>query len=270
MTSSTAAARRPDLMALASPEYDLDAASGPQKTLIICSAPRTGSYEFCRFLLAAGVGVPHEYFHPQFAQIMGSRWGVAGAPLNRGNIDLYVAFLRRRRARNGILTVNMQYWQYTEHLVNPAGAQLFNGAVFVHLFRPDIVGQITSWRIAMNTGVWDFSGRQTSDPREYPESIEERIAQFESDMKFISGEDAGFRELFTFLDVLPIFLTTPELFRKPRDIVCDIARLLGVDPNIPALDEMIASSKPYAPDRAAREKAYGELASHLKRRAFGF
>jgi hypothetical protein len=48
----------------------------------------------------------------------------------------------------------------------------------------------------MNTGIWNFSGRRTSDPREYPQEMRARAAQFQEDLKFITGEDAGFRELF--------------------------------------------------------------------------
>jgi hypothetical protein len=59
--------RRPDLVDLAGPDYDVAVTERANKTLIICSAPRTGSYELCRFLLAAGLGIPFEYMHPQFA-----------------------------------------------------------------------------------------------------------------------------------------------------------------------------------------------------------
>ena len=88
-------------------------------------------------------------------------------------------------------------------------------------------------------------------------------------MKFVVGEDAGFRELFTLLDIVPIFVTTAELFRAPRDFVCGIARAVGIEPNIPALEAMIAGSKPYSQDAATRHEAYGALADQLKRKAFG-
>ncbi len=51
--------RRPDLVEMAGPEYDLASPEPARKTLLICSAPRTGSYELCRFLIAAGIGIPH-------------------------------------------------------------------------------------------------------------------------------------------------------------------------------------------------------------------
>jgi hypothetical protein len=79
--------RRPDLIDLAGPDYDVDIAARGTKTLIVCSAPRTGSYELCRFLLAAGLGIPFEYMHPQFANQIGPRWGLPAEPLRGENIS---------------------------------------------------------------------------------------------------------------------------------------------------------------------------------------
>ena len=32
--------------------------------ILICSTPRSGSYMLCRYMINAGLGVPHEYFNP--------------------------------------------------------------------------------------------------------------------------------------------------------------------------------------------------------------
>jgi hypothetical protein len=65
--------KRPDALTLIGPEYDRVPAEPADRTLIICSAPRTGSWELCRYLLAAGVGVPHEYFNANYARRLGER-----------------------------------------------------------------------------------------------------------------------------------------------------------------------------------------------------
>lgn len=260
--------RRPDLMDLIGPEYDVSAEKPADRTLIICSAPRTGSYELCRFLLAAGVGIPHEYFHPQFVEILQKRWDLPEKILDTEIADIYLQLLKHQRVQNGVFALNMQYWHYSENLQNKTGAKLFNNAVVIHLFRPDILNQTVSWRIAMNTGVWDFSGRRTAEPRPYPVTTKENIELFASDLDFVTGEDAGFRKLFAMAEIEPIFITTPQLFQNPKAIVCELARLMGVDANIPALDAMIANSKPYQPGEEERKKAYGELGIGLKQIAF--
>lgn len=261
--------RRPDLIDLAGPDYDVEIAERANKTLIVCSAPRTGSYELCRFLLAAGLGIPFEYMHPQFATQIAPRWELPAESLRAENIGPYIEALRLRRAQNGVFAVNLQYWHFSGFLMNNPGNALFTDAFIVYLFRPDIAAQVTSWRVAMNTGKWDFSDRRTSEPRQYPQDTYERAAQFQADLKFITGEDAGFRELFALAGIKPYFVTMEELFRAPRQIVGHIAAALGVPVNESALARMIAGSKPYARDEAAYARATEGLAVPLRHIAFG-
>jgi LPS sulfotransferase NodH len=261
--------RRPDLIDLAGPDYDVDIGEVGTKTLIICSAPRTGSYELCRFLLAAGLGIPFEYMHPQFATQIAPRWGMPAESLRGENIGAYIQALRLRRVQNGVFAVNLQYWHVSGYLMNGPGNALFTNAFVISLVRPDIAAQLTSWRVAMNTGIWDFSGRRTSEPREYPSEISARAAQFHEDLKFIAGEDAGFRELFALAGIKPLYLPMDDLFRAPGQIVSAIAEGLGVPVNESALANMIAGSKPYPRDEAAHARATEGLAVPLRHIAFG-
>lgn len=261
--------KRPDIVAMAGPDYDIRSETPAAKTLIICSAPRTGSYELCRYLMAAGIGIPHEYFHPEFARDFGPRFGVAGNPLDGPNVQPYIDGLRKNRGQNGVLAVNMQYWQLSGFLINPPGNSLFKDAVVIHLFRPDIGNQVTSWRVAMNTGVWDYSGLRTSESRPYPADPEERAAQYQADLKFIAGEDAGFREFFAMAGIDPFFLLMNTLFAAPKEIVRLIGEAMQVPINETALDAMIARSQRYSRDEAAYQRAMAGLAPILRRKAFG-
>lgn len=259
--------KRPDLIEMASPEYDLPSATPAEKTLVICSAPRSGSYELCRYLMAAGIGIPHEYFHPQFAGDFGQRFGLAGNPLDAANVQPYIEALRKNRGQNNVLAINFQHWQLWSAR-NAPGNSLFKDALVVHLFRSDIGNQVTSWRIAMNTGVWDYSGRVTGDRRPYPEDLRERVKQYEEDLKFVAGEDAGFREFFAMAGIDPHFVTMRELFANPADIVHRIAKRIDVPVNKKALRAMIDRSQPYPRDEAAYKRATEGLAARLRYRAF--
>ena len=260
--------RRPDLMDLAGPDYDVEIGQRGNKTLIICSSPRTGSYELCRFAMAAGLGIPFEYIHPQFASIIGPRWDLPADSLKAENIGPYIEALRLRRVQNGVFGVNLQYWHFSGFLMNNPGNGLFTDAVVVYLFRPDAAAQVTSWRVAMNTGVWDFSGRRTSEPREYPQEIHARAVQFQEDLKFVTSEDTGFRELFALAGIKPFFVSMGELFRAPREVVGNIAKALDVPVNEAALAQMIAGSKPYPRDEAAHARATEGLEVELRQMAF--
>lgn len=261
--------KRPDLTDMAGAEYDIVSETPAEKTLIICSAPRTGSYELCRFLMAAGVGIPHEYFHPQFANIFGPRFGIEGNPLAGPNVQPYIDALRKNRGQSGVLAVNLQHWQLSKSLINPPGNSLFKRALVIHLFRPDIGNQMTSWRMAMNTGVWDYSGRVTADKRPYPADLAERIKQYEEDLKFIAGEDTGFREFFARAGINPLFILMSSLFDATENLVHLIGGALETPVNENALKAMIERSKPYPRDEAAYKRATEGLPARLRDRAFG-
>lgn len=254
---------------MAGPEYDIRSEKPALKTLLICSAPRTGSYELCRFLMAAGIGIPHEYFHPQFAKDFGARFGIDGDPLAGHNIQPYIDALRKNRGQNGVLAINLQYWQLSGFLINPPGHSLFKNALVVHLFRPDIGSQVTSWRVSMNTGIWDFSGRVTGDKRPYPSDLGDRVKQYQEDLKFIVGEDAGFREFFALAGVNPLFILMSTLFEAPVELAKLIGSAFKTPINENALKAMIAHSQPYPRDEAAYARATEGLASALLGKAFG-
>lgn len=261
--------KRPDLVDMASAEYDIVSETPAEKTLIICSAPRTGSYELCRYLMAAGIGIPHEYFHPQFANDIAWRFIGKAEPLAGQNVQPYIDALRKNRAQNGVFAANLQHWQLSKSLMNGPGNSFFKDAVVVHLFRSDIGNQVTSWRMAMDTGVWDYSGRVTADKRAYPPDLAERIKQYEEDLEFVAGEDTSFRKFFAMAGIDPFFITMKDLFRDPTDVVHQIAKKLDVPVNKKALKAMIERSKPYPRDEEAYKRATEGLPPRLRYRAFG-
>jgi LPS sulfotransferase NodH len=260
--------KKPHALDLIGPEFDVAASEPARRTLIICSAPRTGSYELCRYLVAAGVGVPHEYFHPNYSRLAAQRWAFAEHPLGEGQLGRYIDALRLRRAQNGVFATKLQFGQFDRHLRNRHGAALFEGASVVHLFRPDVAGQYASARAALESGAWDFSSRQTTKPVAHNRAnFDEFVGQALSELNWIVGEDTGFRSLFILLGIKPLFVTTDELFREPRAVVERIAKAASVTVNEEALAGAIAVSAAYGRDRE-REKAMSGLAESFKKIAF--
>jgi LPS sulfotransferase NodH len=98
--------------------------------------------------------------------------------------------------------------------------------------------------------------------------LRERAVQFQEDLNFITGEDAGFRTLFALAGIKPYYLAMEELFRTPREIVGRIAGALDMPVNENALARMIAASKPYPRDEAAYVRATEGLAEPLRHLAF--
>jgi LPS sulfotransferase NodH len=252
---------RPDLVDLIGAEFDRPPQAPARKTLIICSAPRTGSYELCRLLAAAGLGIPHEYFHPQFSPTLAARWGLTD-PLSPLGIAAYIEALRRRRASGGVFASKIQHWQFDKFLRNSHGAMLFDGALTIHLFRADAAAQFASYRRACVSGRWDFSPRVTSEPR--PDTIEGAIAMLDE----LLAEDAGFRRMFALAGINPMFVTFEDLARDPRHVVKTVARALGVLLDDAGVARALAQSKSSAYagtyslenfERGLHARAFGQI-----------
>ncbi|MDP1534549.1 MAG: Stf0 family sulfotransferase, partial [Rubrivivax sp.] len=226
------ARRRPDAIDLIGPDYDQTSTQPAGRTLIICSAQRTGSYELCRYLFAAGIGVPHEYFNANYACRLGERWGLAKNPLEIPELAGYIAALRQRRGQNGVFATKLQWHQFEGSLRNRIGRDLFEGATLVHLFRSDAPAQYASFRSALESGTWDFSERATTVPL-----VRNRgdaagfIGQALHELDVLMGQDAGFRRLFALTGVNPIFVTTAELFERPREVIGKIAAAMQLTEN---------------------------------------
>jgi LPS sulfotransferase NodH len=261
-------AKRPDVIDLIGPDFDRLSTAPAERTLIICSAPRTGSYELCRHLTAAGIGVPHEYFNSNYASRLVKRWAFAGNPLAESELGRYVDTLRRRRSQNGIFACKLQFRHFDAILRNEHGAELFRNACVVHLFRPDVATQFASVRVALESGSWDFSARQTTAPLvRHREGSEAFTRQALIELDWIVGEDAGFRHLFALLGLRPLFITSDELFTHPREVVHRIAQALSIEVDTRALDEAVAASAPYGHE-SRREKSMAALAERFRKMAF--
>ncbi len=250
---------RPDIATLLGPLFDQPRGEPAAKTLILCAAPRTGSYELARFLTAAGVGVAHEYFNPTCAAAIAARWRLPANPLEEGVLAGYVDELRRRRAPGGVFVVKLQYWQFEDTLRNAEGSALFENAVVAHLFRADVTSQFASWRRACESGRFDFTDRVTHPPRDSANlgRIEGLLPMLDQ----LVSDDANFRRLFALAGIRPIFCEYEDLCRDPRAIVGRVADALGAPVDRDRLEKAIAHGARYArqADDTDREEALRRL-----------
>jgi LPS sulfotransferase NodH len=245
---------RPDIAALLGPRFDQPRGEPTAKTLIICAAPRTGSYELARLLTAAGIGVAHEYFNPTCAAAIAARWKLPANVLDESELGRYIDELRRRRAPGGVCAIKLQYWQYEDTLRNAHGQALFDTAVVVHLFRADVVSQFLSWHKACESGRFDFTDRVTHPPRDSASLY--RIDGLLPMLEQLVTDDGNFRRLFVLAGIRPIFCEFDDLGRNAYAIVAAIAEALGVPVNQDRLLEAIAHGGRYArgADEARRER----------------
>ncbi len=254
---------RPDIVDLIGPWFDRPRGEPAEKTLVICAAPRTASYELARMLMAAGIGIAHEYFHPTYAGIAAPRWGLSQRLLASNQIEQYIAELRRRRSAGGVFAVKLQYWQYQAALCNRHGKALFEGAVVVHLFRADAFRQLVSFVKALETGQFDFSNRVTDRPCSAASLFNEHRLSTIAD--FLAAQDSGFRRMFMLSGTRPIFVEFDQLLREPRAVVEKIAIALGVSVNNEGLDQALALTGPYN-KQTGEEKDHEEMILKVMRK----
>jgi len=246
---------RPDIVALLGPHFDRPRGEPAPKTLILCAAPRTGSYELARLLTAAGIGVAHEYFNPTCAAALAARWGLPGDVLEEAALGGYIDELRRRRWAGDVFATKLQYWQFKDTLRNAHGRALFEPAVVVHLFRADILAQFVSLHRARETGRFDFTDELTHFPSGEAEPYAIEVLRRMLDE--LVAEDANFRRLFALGGMRPIFCEYAELGRDPHGVVARIAAALAVPVDQDRLAATVAHGARYgrADDRVQRQAA---------------
>lgn len=261
-------ADRPDVLDLIGPDFDQRSSLAAERNLIICSAPRTGSYELCRLLAAAGVGVPHEYFNSSYASRLARRWAVSGDPLAEENLGRYLELLRKRRSQNGVFATKLQFRHFDAVLRNRHGAALFENACVVHLYRVDTATQFASLRAALESGTWDFSKRQTTAPLARDKAGSEAfVRQALTEMDWLLSEDKGFRRLFVLLGLHPICVASEDFFKSPGKFAHGIAAALGVAVDERGLAGALVASKSYGHDEERKQSVAG-LAETFKKIAF--
>lgn len=223
---------------------------GEPKKLVICSTPRSGSYMLCRFMIHAGLGVPHEYFNPLVMRAMAPRLGLGATadrlrwrppggrdrlPFGRvaraaeaAFLDRYIAALMARRCQGGVFAAKVHFEQYTQVLDTAAGWRLLDGSAFVYLYREDLLRQAISARFAFLTGRWSIDRTVTTPPETHPDFFD--AAAIDRLLETLANGDRGWRMLFARNGIRPLFVSYEQLCADPALWVQRIALHLGCDP----------------------------------------
>jgi LPS sulfotransferase NodH len=228
------------------PEFSKD----PRK-LFICSTPRSGSYLLCRFMINAGLGVPHEYFNPvvirQIAPRLGFEEMIAGLTwwprgrkdrllLRRRNepaaeLDFLTQYLRvllAKRVQGGVFAAKIHFRDFRRTLNNPIGHNLLDGGLFIHLYRQDMLKQAVSEHFAQLTGRWGIDDTVTAPPVANPNFFDpEAIDRW---LNELSEQDRNWRVFFARNGISAMSISYEELCEDPFGFVEAVARRLGMDP----------------------------------------
>jgi LPS sulfotransferase NodH len=229
---------------------DQPRASETPKKLFICSTPRSGSYLLCRYMINAGLGVPHEYFNPyvirQIAPRLGfendvktMRWFPLGR-LDRLNLrsreraaelaflKKYIPALVSRRCQDGVFAAKIHFRDFRTVLDNPVGNGLLDGGVFVFLYRENLLMQAISERFGQLTGRWGIDEAVTTPPAANPDFFDRRAINLA--IEDLAQQERGWRIFLARNGVTPMSISYEKLCQDPFAFVSAVASRLGVDP----------------------------------------
>jgi LPS sulfotransferase NodH len=229
---------------------DQPAFSGEPKKIFICSTPRSGSYLLCRFMINAGLGVPHEYFNPivirQMAprlgfeeSIKGLKWWPRGRKdrlmLRRKERAAEFEFLKKylpvlipRRCRGGVFAAKIHFRDFRTVLDNPVGHRLLDGGLFIYIYRENLLMQTVSERFAQLTGRWGIDDTVTTWPAANPNFFDHKA--IDRTLNDLSEQDRGWRMFLARKGVAPMSISYERLCEDPSGFVRAIACRLGMDP----------------------------------------
>jgi len=229
---------------------DQPAFSGEPKKIFICSTPRTGSYLLCRYMINAGLGVPHEYFNPfvinQIAPRLGFddafralQWSPPGRKdrlgLRRAERAAEQAFLARylqalasRRCQGGVFAAKIHFRDFQRVLDNPVGQRLLDGGLFVYLYREDFLRQAVSEHFGQLSGRWGIDDAVTTPPAQGGDYFD--VAAIDRAVNDLSEQERGWRVFLARRGAAPMSISYEKLCEDPFSFVEAIARRVGVDP----------------------------------------
>ncbi|MES2018803.1 MAG: Stf0 family sulfotransferase [Pseudomonadota bacterium] len=247
-------------MSLTNTTYDLVTAKGdypqwqgqPQRTLLVCSHPRSGSTLLGEDLYATGVfGCPLEYFHRGFSPAFAERWGT------RNLAALRDAAHHHRTDASGLFSSKV-FWRDIEDIVdesdpalaaqlratdNPPSANAlrrvhalladwFPNPTFIHLTRLDRLRQAISAMVATQTQQWRaIPGQGRNTP------LGPVVYDYEQIVTLLSGIDRGqarWRDYFAANGITPHRLHYEALLTDQAPALSALFAALGYAGALPA------------------------------------
>lgn len=203
-------------------EFDQPPVDGanPQR-YIVCCTQRSGSFLLLRQLLNAGIGVPHEYFHPLHLGSLADRWGI-----NRTDRRSYLETLvRHRTTPNRVWGTKLQWWQYTQWR-EEIDQLVQAGAKLIYLYRAQVAAQAVSLHLAHVTGIWGFDGEKTTAGQ--PAKRLHDLAGVRECERTILSDNRHWEAFFRQHQVEPLAICYEDLIADQASTVRQIAAFLGL------------------------------------------
>ena len=219
----------------------------PVRSYMICTAPRSGSTMLCGLLAAAKTaGDPDSHFHsPAFADWLDDYGLIQTDYASHENAvrAVFEAALQRGTAGSNVFGLRMQrgsfdyFMQQLEYIVpgRMSGVDrietVFGPTLFIHLSRPDRLGQAISRIRAEQSGLWHRNADGTELERLSPPKKEHYdAAALRHHIAASEAMDAAWETWFEREAIDPLRITYDALAQQPNQILAEILTALDLDP----------------------------------------
>lgn len=218
---------------------------------VICTAPRSGSTLLCRMLAATGVaGKPASYFYGTSLQGWLDDLGVVLSETASEPSKVEAAFQSAiSKGRDGTPLFGLRLQAHSRDFFLSRLAMLYPGAatdaerfqlafgptLFVHLTRPDKIGQAVSYTKAQQTGLWHMASDGSELERNAPprEPIYD-AAGLRDCFGMLTRYDQEWNDWFARQAIEPLRLSYDDLSVNPSSVLGRVLEKLGLDPQAAA------------------------------------
>lgn len=209
-----------------------DSANEPcSRRVFLFTSPRSASFTACRFLLAAGWGVPCEYFiNPNIVEIHSRFCERPQASVPYSELSHYRRSLEERRSRNGIFAAKVFQGDYRRLRAAFRGEEgLIEEATKIFLYRRDFAGQVISAFVAKQNWQYSFVHVDNEIPRERAPADASEEAERIGLMAeiLLRSERAWFHE-FAARGWLPIAIASETLLADPLGTMTALQAATGL------------------------------------------
>jgi LPS sulfotransferase NodH len=228
----------------------------PDRSYVICTTPRSGSWLLCRQLVNAGIGVPSEYFGIDRINALYARLGV-----DPRDTRAYLKALRERRTTaNGVFGSKLLWPQFADRRSALKG-ELLRDAKIVYLNRRDLAPQIVSLHLSIVTGRWGFDDA-TSANRRSDIAIGDAAHLAECE-RLLAGQHRAWRELFAGQRLAVETMYYEDIVADQAGALKRVAALLGLAPDEYRVPPPEARETSFTPEVEAERR---RLVDMLRRR----
>jgi LPS sulfotransferase NodH len=200
------------------------------RRVLLFTSQRSASWTACRFLMAAGWGVPCEYFSIYIVNFFNRFCGGDRTSIHYSDLGHYRRELERRRSRNAVFSTKVGWRDYhrlragylhEEHLIDEA--------VHIFYYRRDFASQVVSSVIARQNWRYSFTNADLGlPPTPAARGDKDEADRIRMHSEILLKDESSWLLEFTARGWRPILLESESFLAEPLHNISMLASASGL------------------------------------------